>query len=102
MNTKGIAFAETLLTIVIVMIITGSLAPLTYHLKATLHTQKLQLHASETALEAAKMIKAHAISSGTNSIEQKEYHWTYDGEEICVRYNTENGEQVKCINRNGV
>lgn len=101
MNTRGIAFVETLLTLVIVLIITGSLVPLTYQLKATLHNQKLELHASEAALEAAKIINASSLFSGTFSIEQNEYDWTYDGEEICVQFQNLSGERVKCINGNG-
>lgn len=92
---------ETLLTVVIVLIITGSLVPLTYKLKATLYNQKLELHASETAFEAAKLIQSKYVFSGTNSIEQNEYHWTYDGEQICVQFNNLSGERVKCINSNG-
>ncbi|MFC7684727.1 hypothetical protein [Ureibacillus sp. GCM10028918] len=100
MNSKGIAFVETLLTVVIVLVITGSLIPLTYQLKTTLYNQKLELHASETALEAAKLIKSQTVFSGTKSIDQNEYQWTYDGEQICVQFNNLSGERVKCINRN--
>ncbi len=99
MNTRGIAFVETLLTVVIVLIITGSLVPLSYQMRTTLQNEKLELHASETALEAAKMIKAQAINSGIVSIDQNEYHWSFDGEAICVQFHNLNGEQVKCINR---
>ncbi|MDN4493316.1 hypothetical protein [Ureibacillus aquaedulcis] len=101
MNSKGIAFVETLLTVVIVLIISGSLIPLTYQLKTTLHNEKVELHASQTALEAAKLIKSRSLSSGTKSIEHNEYQWRYDGEQICVQFNNLSGEQVKCINQNG-
>jgi len=99
LNTKGIAFVETLLSVVIVIVITGSLIPLTYQLKANMHNQRLELHASETALEAAKMIKDQSLFSGTIAIEQNEYHWVYDGKTICVKFKNLNGEQLKCINR---
>lgn len=95
------AFVETLLTVVIVLMITGSLVPFTYQLKATLYNEKLELYASETALVAAKQVKSQFATSGTNSIEQHEYQWTYDGEQICVQYNDLSGDRVKCINQNG-
>ena len=101
MNCRGIAFVETLLTLAIILVITGSLIPLSYQLKSTLYNQKLELYASETALEAAKQIKAQLRFSGVKTIEKNEYQWTYDGEQICVQFQNLSGEQVKCINRNG-
>ena len=101
MNCKGIAFVETLLTLAIILVITGSLIPLSYQLKTTLYNQKLELHASEAALDAARQIKAQSKHTGAQTIEQNEYQWTYDGEHICVQYQNLSGEQVKCINRNG-
>ncbi|MCM3389931.1 hypothetical protein M3649_17575 [Ureibacillus chungkukjangi] len=101
MNCKGIAFVETLLTVAIILIIAGSLIPLSYQLKSSLYNQKLELHASETALDAAKQIKAQSKIAGSKTIELKEFHWTYDGEQICVQFENLSGEQVKCINRTG-
>ena len=76
MNCKGIAFVETLLTVAIILVITGSLIPLSYQLKSTLYNQKLELHASEAALDAAKLIKAQSKHFGAQTIEQNEYQWT--------------------------
>lgn len=101
MNNKGVALVETLLTVVIVLVITGSLIPITYQLKATLYNKKLELHASETALEAAKLVKSRLAISGTNSIDQNDYQWTFDGMQICVQFNNLSGERVKCISQNG-
>ncbi|HWK23997.1 MAG TPA: hypothetical protein VNS08_13275 [Ureibacillus sp.] len=101
MNTKGIALVETLLTVAIVFMISGTLIPFTYQLKSSMYNQKLELHASETALEAAKMIKTQSIYSGLLSIEDHDYQWNYDGYQICVQYHDLNGERVKCISRDG-
>ncbi|WP_052130292.1 hypothetical protein [Ureibacillus sinduriensis] len=92
---------ETLLTVVIVLVITGTLVPLTYQMKAALYNKKLELYASETALEAAKLVKSQIAFSGINSIEQNDYQWTYDGVQICVQFNNLNGERMKCISQNG-
>ncbi|RHW38495.1 hypothetical protein D1B33_06345 [Lysinibacillus yapensis] len=91
---------ETLLSVVIILMLTGSLIPLTNHLKSSLYNQKTELHASETALQAAKMIKTLSIAGGMILIEQNQYEWTYDGEQICVGFNNTLGAQRKCITRN--
>ena len=101
LNCKGVAFVETLLTVAIILIISGALLPLSYHLKSTLYNEKLELYASETALEAAKLIMVQTLHSGSKTIERNEFQWMYEGNEICVRYQNLDGEQVKCINQNG-
>lgn len=101
MNTKGNSFVETLLTILIIFTVAGSLIPLSYHMKTTLYKQKLELHASETALLAAKLMKNQSIRNGYNVIENVEYYWTYDNQKICVEYNNLTGVSMKCINQNG-
>ncbi|MEK9198661.1 hypothetical protein ACH0B5_07480 [Ureibacillus sp. 179-F W5.1 NHS] len=99
LNNKGISFAETLLTAVILFILAGTLIPFTYHLKETLYNQKLELHASETALEVAKRLQTESLKSGKKTIEQIDYHWTYDGQKICVTYRNGDDEKIKCIGR---
>ncbi|QCR32843.1 hypothetical protein [Lysinibacillus sp. SGAir0095] len=101
MNCRGIAFVETLLSVAIVLIITSSLLPLSYRLKTTLYNEKVELHASETALEAVKLIRESLTLTGTKTIEGNDYQWKFDGDQICVQFKNLSGEQVKCINRNG-
>ncbi len=101
LNSKGISFVETLLSIFVLFIITGSLIPLSYQMKNTLYNKKLELHASETAYEAAKMIKKHNEWTGVNVIENVKYDWDFDGKQICIKFNNLNGERKKCINQEG-
>ena len=101
MNNKGISVIESLLTVVILFTICGTLIPLSYHMKSTLYNQKLELHASETALEAAKRISVERVSKGTNRIEKVDYNWSYDGTQLCVQFTNLNGTREKCINPKG-
>lgn len=98
-NNKGISFIETLLSISILFVITGSLIPLSYQLKSTLYNKKLELHASETALEAAKRIRYQNESIGVKIIDNVEYVWHFDGQQICIEFTNLNGERKKCINQ---
>lgn len=99
LNSEGISFAETLLTVVIVFILAGTLLPFSYHLKETLYNQQLELHASETALEIAKRLQTESLKSGVKTIDEIDYHWIYDGQKICVKYRNGDEEKQKCIGR---
>lgn len=101
MNSKGTSFVETLLSISILFVITGSLIPLSYNMKSTLYNKKLELYASETAYEAAKMIHNGYKSNGVKVIDNVEFNWFYDGRQICIEFTNLNGERKKCINQLG-
>ncbi|MFP3918759.1 hypothetical protein U5N28_13235 [Lysinibacillus telephonicus] len=101
MNSKGISFVETLLSISILFIIAGLLIPLSHNMKSLLYNKKLELHASETAYEAAKIIHNDYKTSGVNVIDDVEYYWFYDGRKICIEFKNLSGERKKCINQQG-
>ena len=98
MNNKGVSFIESLLTVVIIFTICGTLIPVSSHMKSTLYNKKLELHASETALEAAKQIRVENVSKGTHRIDHVDYFWSYDGVQLCVEFENLNGARIKCVN----
>lgn len=99
LNDKGMSFVEACLCLFIFFIIVGSIIPLSYRLKETLLDQKLKYHASEVALDAAKIIKTTGQTKGGKTIDQVQYDWYYTGDEICVSYKKINVTEKKCISR---
>lgn len=93
------SFVETCLSIFILLILFGTLIPFSYHLKTTAIYKKLDYHASEVALEAAKIVKNTGQKKGSKIIDQVHYHWEYNGGEICVAYQKFNVTERKCISR---
>ncbi|RUL56959.1 hypothetical protein [Lysinibacillus antri] len=101
LNYKGITLVETLLTLVILFTIASTLIPLSYRMYSTLYNKQLELYASETAYEAAKVILHENHFSGVNTIDHNQFNWDYDGEKICVEFKNLNGERKKCISQIG-
>lgn len=101
LNCKGITLVESLLTIAIILMITGTLIPLSYQMYSTLINKKMELHASITAYEAAKKILNEGSNSGVMNIESNVYRWNYEDSKICVHFTNLHGERTKCINEIG-
>lgn len=101
LKDDGFSFVESLLTIVIIFTIVGTLIPVSYQLKSTLYNKLLELHASQIAFEAAKMVLNNRTSSGTKTVDQVEYYWDFDGTKICVEFNNLDEVRNKCINQEG-
>lgn len=91
---------ETLISMVILLMVASTLIPLTYYMKSNLYNQKTELHASETALQAAKLLQSQPLPGGVMLVEQNEYEWTYDGNQICVHFSNLLGEQTRCVDAN--
>lgn len=101
MNESGYSFVETILAMGILMILCMSLIPLTYTMKTNLTNKKLELIAAETAYEGLKQYQAIQQTEGSRTIEQVEYHWTFDGQQICVRFQNMRELRQKCIQDTG-
>lgn len=101
-NEKGIAFAETLLTVAILFTIMSSLIPLVHRVNNTLYNQKLELHASEVAYDAAKKMVGSNVLNGSAVIEGIPYEWNFDGSAICIKFNNLHEVRNKCIDQEGI
>ncbi|KOS68075.1 hypothetical protein AEA09_05575 [Lysinibacillus contaminans] len=101
MNENGYSFVETILSVVIIMLLCGTLIPISYTMKTNLHHKKLEVFAAETAYEGVKISHYQGINEGTKMIEGVAYHWSFDGQQICVTFQNTKGNRTKCINANG-
>lgn len=102
MNNKGISFVETLLTVVIILILTGSLIPLSSQLHKTLFVKKIDLHVSQVAYNAAKQIADIGTYTGSESIDNINYQWSFDGQKLCVNYELFNEVERRCFTQEGI
>lgn len=101
MNESGYSFVEIILAMGILTILCMSLIPLTYTMKTNLTNKKLELIAAETAYEGLKQYQAVQQTEGSRTIEQVEYHWEFDGQQICVRFQNMRELRQKCIQDTG-
>lgn len=99
LNNRGTSFVEACLCLFILLTIVGSIIPLSYQLRETLQDHKLKYHASEVALDAAKIIKTTGKTNGSKTIDEVKYDWYYNGDEICVSYKKIKEIEKKCISR---
>lgn len=96
-NESGISLIEALLTLMILMLITGSLVPLHSRLNSSLYAAKTELHASEVAYQGALQVKRGEASAGTLFLENVEYNWRLRNSSICVSFKVAGKEHLKCI-----
>ncbi|MFJ7368228.1 hypothetical protein ACIQVU_02085 [Lysinibacillus sp. NPDC098008] len=101
MNESGYSFVETILAISIFMLLCTSLLPITYTMKTNLTNKKLEMIAAETAYEGLKQYQALQQTAGSRTVEQIDYHWQYDGQEICVSFHNMHKPRQKCIRLTG-
>lgn len=97
MKESGVSLVETMLTLVIVMLITGSLIPLHSQLNRTLYNQKLELHASEVAHQGAVQVAKGQSLQGALTVEGVLYSWQFADNSICVAFQNAKKERLKCI-----
>lgn len=97
MNESGVSLIESLLTVVIMMLIAGSLVPLHSKLNHSLYNQKVALHASEVAYQGALQVTRGNATEGNIEIEGILYKWQYENKCICVSFHDAGKEHEKCI-----
>ncbi|MBK3494010.1 hypothetical protein JFL43_03870 [Viridibacillus sp. YIM B01967] len=96
-NEKGNSLPETLLTLVIVITVFGTLLPALQMLKGTLSEKKTSMYAAETAYQAAVRVVNDEQFQGSRTIENRTYKWYFTNNEVCVFYENLKGQQQKCI-----
>lgn len=96
-NEKGYSWPETILSLVIITIIFGTLLPLYSHMSVRLEMKKMSMHAAESAYHGAIHYQSYGMMSGTNRIEKVVYQWSVNHEGICVTYHFLEKEFIKCI-----
>ena len=101
MNENGYSLVETILGIVILMMLCGTIIPISYTMKTNLYQKKLEMYAAETAYEGMKKSYHQGMNEGSKIIENVTYDWHFDGEKICVSFFNLNNKQMICINDHG-
>lgn len=101
MNENGYSLVETILGVVIMMMLCGTLIPISYTMKTNLYHKKLEVFAAETAYEGVKISHHQGVNEGTKIIDGVTYHWRFDGQQICVAFQNLKGNRLNCMNANG-
>lgn len=101
MNAKGYSLTETVLSVMIIMLLCGTLIPISYTMKTNLYHKKLEVFAVEIAYEGLKRSQHQHINEGVKIIEGVAYQWAFDGQQICVNFeNTQESRRI-CISTAG-
>ena len=96
-NSKGSSFLEALLAITIFFLIASLILPQFTKLQEELQHQKVQMHATEVAFNAARLVRDFNEVQGFLTIEQTRYDWKYEQNQICVSYTYEGEFSSQCI-----
>ncbi|HEX5563662.1 MAG TPA: hypothetical protein VFX34_01775 [Sporosarcina sp.] len=96
-DEKGYSWPESILSLVIITVIFGTLLPFYSHMAERLEMKKLGMHAAESAYHGAILYHAYGMMAGSNRIEKTMYNWSVESEGICVTYHYIERELVKCI-----
>ncbi len=96
-NEKGYSWPESILTLVILTVIFGTLLPLYSHMSEHLEMKRLRMHAAESAYHAAILYNSYGMMTGMLQIDGIMFEWSVESEEICVAYQFIDRKFLKCI-----
>ncbi|MCM3611252.1 hypothetical protein M4S82_08275 [Planococcus sp. MERTA32b] len=97
LDEKGLSWAETMLSLLIIFMLFGTLLPTVQKMQQTLDDKQLRAAAFETLHEAAKTIKAYGAVRGERTVNGVVFSWDY-GSDLCVRYkNYRSLEETICL-----
>lgn len=83
------------------MLLCAALLPISYTMKTNLSNKKLEVIAAETAYEGIKQYLDSRQQEGSKTIENVDFHWIFEGQEICVSFQNTRGIREKCIQMSG-
>ncbi|MGI2326591.1 hypothetical protein [Planococcus sp. YIM B11945] len=97
LNEKGISWAETMVSLLMLFILFGSLLPIMQHMHQSLQLKKERVAAYETLHEAAKEIHSEQVRTGARTVNGVVYTWEKT-ENLCVAYTDyQNAQRDICI-----
>lgn len=97
LQNKGFSFIEALFAITLIFFIAAYLLPQFPKLEKAAFLQRLEMYASEVALNGAKLVRDYGITKGQFEIDQIMYDWHYNAGEICVTYTFEKEMYKRCV-----
>lgn len=98
MNEKGQSWPEAMLSLLVVLVIFGSLLPMANILTSSVTEKKQAMIATQTAYQAAILYKSSGQTTGHRSHEDLHYNWTISDRQICVAYDIQQIENQRCVN----
>ncbi|MBD7983166.1 type II secretion system protein [Sporosarcina sp. Sa2YVA2] len=96
-NEKGYSWPESILALVVVTVIFGTLLPLYSNMAKGLEKKRVQMHATEIVYQGALLNHYYGRAIGSTLIEEVTFTWTKEGNTICVSYELLGDEVEKCI-----
>lgn len=99
LHDKGFSFIEALFAITLIFFIAAYLLPQFPKLEQAALMQRLEMYASEVALNGARQVRDYGITNGEFEIDQIVYHWQYNTGEICVSYTFEKELFERCVSK---
>lgn len=96
-NEKGFSWPESILALVVVTVIFGTLLPLYSNMAKGLEMKRVQMHATEIAYHGALLYYYYGTTIGSTSIEEVTFSWTLEENAICVSYELLGDEVEKCV-----
>ncbi|WP_143560444.1 MULTISPECIES: type II secretion system protein [unclassified Sporosarcina] len=97
MNEKGQSWPEAMLSLLVVMVIFGSLVPLADILTSSATEKKQAMIAAQTTYQAAILYKSSGQTTGHKTHEDLHYNWMVSDRQICVAYEIQQIEKHKCV-----
>lgn len=97
MNEKGQSWPEAMLSLFIVMVIFGSLLPLSTNLTIALDSKKQSAIAAETGYQAAVHYRTSGQLTGSREHDGRTYQWVVSAASVCVTYESAREEESRCI-----
>lgn len=96
-NEKGYSWPESILSLVIIIVIFGTLLPFYSTMSVRLENKKKEMHAAEAAYHGAILYHSYGLMSGTVSIEKTLFNWQVNKDSICVKYQFSGKDIIKCL-----
>lgn len=96
-NSNGFSWPETILTLSIIFLIAGTLLPFLSHLTVQLEDKKRDYQASIVLHEAVKKYLDSNVGIGSMQIDQVNFSYAINDEQLCVNYEGVREEKNSCV-----
>lgn len=96
MDESGYSWPEAILTLAVMMLIFGTLLPITFRMMAGLESKKQEMYAKETMYQGALLHQSYGLHSGYREEDGVLFSWTVDGVSVCVTYMQEQEVRKVC------
>lgn len=84
-NEEGFSFVETILTVSILMLLFGSLLPISYHMMSKLIEKKQEMHVAIVSNQAA-IERKNGMFTGSRVLDNVTYDWQWNSRTLCIQY----------------